>query len=491
MEEHSVNRFVLVIVTVIDLFIFFGYIGDFLKGNISLGLLLVVDVVVAVSLILDYAVYMRNHESRGFKYISLIGYMLVYVPAVFGSQNDLVFIMVFPITVLFILYYDYKLIFYMSLVFGITNLLDVAYAALLLKHMHSGAELNPISLLLQGASAVVYLIVLCGTTKISNQNNNAKLESIKEEQEHSARLLEDVLTVVASVKENTAQASAYIATLSSNVALTAAALNDISMGNSSNTESIERQTSMTEKIQVMIQQTKGMSDQMLQYSEQSREAVRDGQEAVEKLRSQSDRTESANRQVVSSVESLIENAKNVSKITNEISDISAQTNLLALNASIESARAGEAGRGFAVVAEEIRALADKSRGLTEAIQKLMVNLQTNADMARDTVDNVMEVAGQEREMIVLAADKFVSIGDSIEGLNQNVGDIYRQIDEIVVSNDAIVESITQISSVSQEVAASTLEAVKLGDDCTNSAKKAKELMEELVQSVHAIDKYEV
>lgn len=488
-KEKRVNKFVLTIVTIIDMFLFFGYIGDYAQGNISFGFMLTVDLAVIVSMIACYSVYFHRKDSMAFQHVSVAGYMIVYGLAVFGAQNDLVFMMVFPLTVIYILYYDFKLICRIAVIFGAINIVDIIYIVAVLKHLHSGVPINSTSLLLQGASVVVYMIVLCGTTSISNDNNAKKIASINQEKEKSTSLLNEVLDVVASVKQNSAEAAEHIRQLSQYVDSTASELSDIAKGNSNNAASIEKQTIMTGNIQSMILETKQMSDEMLSLAERSEGAVRDGKHTVDSLQEQSHKTKEANEQVVSSVTGLISNARAVEQITGQIFSISSQTNLLALNASIESARAGEAGKGFAVVSEEIRALADETRKLTEGIQGIVGELRKNADMAKNTVANVITTADAEHELILDASAQFSEIGSRMQGLHTNVQEMYKKVEEILESNNVIVDSITHISAVSEEVTASTQQAVELGTDTSRKAEQARSLMMGLLETVKAIDKY--
>ena len=74
-------------------------------------------------------------------------------------------------------------------------------------------------------------------------------------------------------------------------------------------------------------------------------------------------------------------------------------------------------------------------------------------------------------------------------LGKSVQTISDQIDEIWSANNRIVESISQISAVSQEVAASTLEANDIGTTSSNEAEQAAEMMDKLLEAAAKLDHY--
>ena len=105
--EKRVNKFAIIIITIIDAFMMFGYVSDFRKGNISMGYMLMVEILVLTTMVISYVA--RVKWPTNFKHISLVGYMLVYALCVFGSHNDAVFTILFPIAVIYILYFNYVL----------------------------------------------------------------------------------------------------------------------------------------------------------------------------------------------------------------------------------------------------------------------------------------------------------------------------------------------------------------------------------------------
>jgi methyl-accepting chemotaxis protein len=63
------------------------------------------------------------------------------------------------------------------------------------------------------------------------------------------------------------------------------------------------------------------------------------------------------------------------------------------------------------------------------------------------------------------------------------------VDEIFGANNQIVDSISQISAVSQEVAASTMEATDIGKTSHEDAENAASLMKKLQEAATSLDRY--
>lgn len=126
---------------------------------------------------------------------------------------------------------------------------------------------------------------------------------------------------------------------------------------------------------------------------------------------------------VSQLDVLMRNVTSMSQI---ISDIAGQTNLLALNAAIEAARAGAHGRGFAVVADEVRALAVRSQGSASDIATNIARVQESMQQVLVSMKNVVEKTDKSLQG-VFSAD------ESLKSILTTTDDVFGLIDEISVA----------------------------------------------------------
>lgn len=208
----------------------------------------------------------------------------------------------------------------------------------------------------------------------------------------------------------------------------------------------------------------------------------DGQhEMVEHIGVVSDKTHEANQA-----------AEKIAEVVSLITEIASQTNLLSLNASIEAARAGDAGRGFAVVAENIKQLAEQTTSSAADIQDIIHDLETKSNETVEKTDAVNKIVNKQSEDMKKTADILNQVIKGIIGLIDRIDGITTSVANMDKSKEKVVDVIQNLSSVSQENAASTEEtsastSMAMGtiEGIANEAVQLKQIAQDLEDRMKA------
>lgn len=179
-------------------------------------------------------------------------------------------------------------------------------------------------------------------------------------------------------------------------------------------------------------------------------------------------------------------AGKISEVVNLITEIASQTNLLSLNASIEATRAGEAGRGFAVVAENIKQLAEQTTSSAADIQNIIHDLEQKSGETVEKTEAVNNIVNKQSEDMKQTADILNQVITGITGLIDKIDSIAVSVENMDKSKENVVDVIGNLSSVSQENAASTEEtsasttmAMETVKKIADEAVKLKDIAQEL------------
>lgn len=106
----------------------------------------------------------------------------------------------------------------------------------------------------------------------------------------------------------------------------------------------------------------------------------------------------------------------ISRILSVIEEVANQTNLLSLNAAIIAAQAGEQGAGFTVVSEEIRQLAERTRGSIKEIAAIIKAVQSGS---RAAVAKMHEGVTRVTQNVQLAEEAASSLTKIVESANRS------------------------------------------------------------------------
>lgn len=440
-------------------------------------------VILILGVIVNWIMYKKDSTSEKLKYIIVTSYLIGWVYIMVTGTTVMVTSYVFPIMITAILYYDRK---FMKIMYGITLAATLARTVVWGVTGQLMADQNKLISIIMGivTLGIIYIIAI-----IAKQFDHDIMHTMQDEKKRQDLMLEDILQISKAVKSEVEETDQLVGNVRNSSDVVHTSIKEISVSTQVTAESVQEQTNMTSQIREAVGETAENAKVMVEAAADSAKVIEESMEVMRNMRESAAKIGETNSRVAESMTQLQEKAKEVQQITEVIFSISSQTNLLALNASIESARAGEAGKGFAVVADQIRELAEQTRKSTEQISSIIDELNVDAQNATDVVQISIDAMNQQNGMIENASDSFTMIRDNVDTLAQKVSDIDKKIGNLVSSNDAIIESISQLSATSQEVSASAQEAEERSKQNWTEAQQAQDLLNEVLQRVQEFTKY--
>ncbi|HHW23269.1 MAG TPA: hypothetical protein GXX26_10385 [Clostridiaceae bacterium] len=489
MQKSSVavtNRIVMLITLIMNSITILGYLAEVLRGGRTWGYLLLFTFVMFAPLLIAFLVYCRNSSGSSIKYITLLGYLFFYLFVSFTSDHVITYVYFFCLIVMYYLYFDFNLL---AISCGFAFVINIGKIAYMMFVLNLNAPELITDYMIEIASIIIFSASFLIATKLSIKFNKENLDNLTEEKRKQEEILNDVLKIAETVDKNSRDVSSIIEDLANGSDIISSAVNEISNGIVHTAESIQNQSVMTKNIHSLIVETSDLSNRMALLSNESLDALNKGVEHVRELSEKSLVVSEKSQYAHRKMQELMEKANEIQNITEIITGISEQTNMLSLNASIEAARAGENGRGFAVVADEIRKLAIQSRDSAASIAQILESLGRKASRTSDSVMILNEVNVQQAGLIQSTREVFEKLAEKMDQFTMSVRLVTQRLDQIVEANNKIIDSISEISALSEEATANAEEATSMTSLSKEKTMQAHNLAKVLNETSGNFKKY--
>jgi methyl-accepting chemotaxis protein len=172
-------------------------------------------------------------------------------------------------------------------------------------------------------------------------------------------------------------------------------------------------------------------------------------------------------------------SRRIDKIVDAITTVSIQTNMLAVNGSIEAARAGDFGKGFVVVATDIRNLAQDSAENADRIKDLVKGIQDQIGLVSRDLDEIMVSSEAEVQKAKASTVNLVTIETDIVEVEK--GSV-----EILAASNEIASALVQVKRGVEQISAAAAEADKAANEAAGAAAQQSKGAEELASAIEEI-----
>ncbi|WLR54493.1 methyl-accepting chemotaxis protein [Mesobacillus subterraneus] len=297
---------------------------------------------------------------------------------------------IFMVIAMIAYYESIKMILVSTVLFAVQHL--VGYFTV--PEIICGTDQYPFGVLIVHA---IFLIFTSGATILQISMKKKYIQQVEVEREEKRlqfkHLLSNLQNTSDKIMDTTSHLVGNILKTSTSSKEIASAMQQIASGTDLQSSSTKESSTAMNEMAVGIQRIAESSGIVSQRSQESVDEAKKGADSILKTRKQMESVDVSVKDLALTIDSMGMKSNEIDRIVQVITQITEQTNLLALNASIEAARAGEHGRGFAVVAEEVRKLAEQSKGSAADITRIVQEIQQVTSAAKHSIDKgIMEVS---------------------------------------------------------------------------------------------------
>lgn len=305
-------------------------------------------------------------------------------------------------------------------------------------------------------------------------------------------LLESLNTMETQLKETISEITQGIETLSSSsTELTSVseqlseASNDTSQRANSVSVATEEMNANLQAVAASMEESSTNTTMVVAATEEMTSTISEIAGNADKAREISSNAVTQASNASESMETLGKAAKDISQVTETITEISEQTNLLALNATIEAARAGEAGKGFAVVANEIKELAKQTAEATMDIKSKIDDVQSTTDTSVGQINEVTNVITEindlVNEMATAVSEQSAAtqeISANISQASQGIQEVNENVSQCSTVAGTISEDISIVNESTNNMNTGSDEVLKSSGELSNLANQLRQLVQQ-------------
>ena len=422
---------------------------EFLKGDRTLLYVLVTIILAMAPVAGEFISYKKMHDTKMIKHFVGIGYAILYTFVMFTTNNHFTFVYVIPMLIAITVYNDFK--YSLPIEVGMVIVNVVQLVMFFQKGIYTKADIASVEI------QFFVIVLICGiqlyVSIVAEKLNQKKLAELKAEHEKTEELLMRIMDTSDKMTQQITVSVQKTASLGESMQAMKESMEEVNSGSNDTAEAVQSQLNQTEEIQAMVEQVEKGTENIIDSMNQNKEAIAQGNANVGILVKQAEETVESGKKVTEELSQLDTYMSQMNSILDIINSITSQTSLLALNASIEAARAGDAGRGFAVVASEISQMAQQTKDSTVQISQLIENVSNAIQMVVEVSGSMISMIESQNETTEKTAESFTVIEKNSDNVYGHSNELAAYVTKLADANKKIVDSISTISAISEEVAA--------------------------------------